>query len=107
MLKKTSGKGWRSRWHPKVLDYRTVDELGLAVETLENERLPKTAAAKAHAEQLVDAMLIEGASADLDPATSGLSPCLLALATTALANPDVAGSSSLSAGIWSPSASSW
>ena len=54
------GKGWRSRWHPKVLDYRTVDELGLPIKTLDDERLPRTQAAKQYAEQVVDNLLVEG-----------------------------------------------
>lgn len=56
-----AGVGLRSHFHPKTLDYRTVDELGLPLEQLEEHRLPKTTDAKQHAEQLVDAMVVEGA----------------------------------------------
>ena len=61
------GKGWpkpecgHSKFHPKGLDYRTVDELGLPVEQLDEQRLPRTQVAKHQAEQLVDAMVVEGA----------------------------------------------
>lgn len=71
------GKGWRSRWHPKVLDYRTVDELGLTIEELDNERLPKTAVAKAYAEQLVDNMLIEGEELLIEEGKITLQPTTL------------------------------
>ena len=54
------GEGWRSTFHPKVLDYRTVDELGLHYETLEEERVPRTQAAKQLAEQVVDNLVVEG-----------------------------------------------
>ena len=61
------GKGWpaaacgRSEFHPNALDYRTVDELGLTVEKLEELQVSRTAAARQHAEQVVDDMLVEGA----------------------------------------------
>ena len=37
-------QGWPSKFHPRVLDYRTVDELGLPIdelEDLERRRKPK------------------------------------------------------------------
>ena len=55
------GNGWRSAYHPKVLDYRTADELGLPLEQLEEQQSPRTQAAKQYAEQVVDFMVVEGA----------------------------------------------
>ena len=55
------GNGWKSSYHPKTLDYRTVDELGLPLEQLEEQRTPKTQEAKHYAEQVVDIMVVEGA----------------------------------------------
>ena len=61
------GKGWpkktcgRSEFHPKTLDYRTVDELGLLVEQLDEQNYPRTVLAKQAAEQYVDNMVVEGA----------------------------------------------
>jgi len=54
-------KGWRSKHHPRTKDYRTVDELGLPVEKLEELSGSYSAAAKLHAETYVDHMFIEGA----------------------------------------------
>ena len=34
------GKGWRSKFHPKTLDYRTVDELGMHPDDLALDRKP-------------------------------------------------------------------
>ena len=66
------GVGFRSTFHPKVLDYRTVDELGPRglPEKLDLERLPRTKAAKRLAAERVDEMFVEAAdfyaSADTD-----------------------------------------
>ena len=66
-VQREPGKGWpaaacgRSEFHPNALDYRTVDELGLTVEKLEELQVSRTAAARQHAEQVVDDMLVEGA----------------------------------------------
>ena len=54
-------KGWRSKWHPKTLDYRTVDELGLPVSTLNELSRSYASTAKQHAESVVEAMVVEGA----------------------------------------------
>ena len=55
-------KGWRSKWHPKTLDYRTVDELGLEVKTLNELRLSQSQPAKQHAETYVEQMIVKGTS---------------------------------------------
>ena len=55
-------KGWRSKWHPKTLDYRTVDELGLEVKTLNELRLSQSQPAKQHAETYVEQMIVKGKS---------------------------------------------
>ena len=54
-------KGWRSKWHPKTLDYRTVDELGLPVSTLNELSRSYASTAKQHAESVVEQMVVEGA----------------------------------------------
>ena len=56
-----TSKGWRSKYHPKTLDYRTVDELGLTIAQLDEHRLPKTQVIKQQAEAMVDEMIVEGA----------------------------------------------
>ena len=68
-------KGWRSKFHPKILDYRTVDELGLKVHELDAEAQPRTKAAKQAAEVAVEEMFVEGGLLHADgedPAASSI-----------------------------------
>ena len=56
------GNAWRSLIYPRLADHRTVDELGLPIQQLDNERSPRTLNTKAMAEAAVDAMFVEGAA---------------------------------------------